>query len=92
MPKTILTLRDPGNPNMPGEVKEFEHVGAVMGSQGGPLLTFFNDDPQNEDGSGGPRPFFAIASSLVYSIDTPEHNRPPLEAKPSLVIPRGRIQ
>ncbi len=78
MARTIVTLKDPNNGALPGEQKVFENVGAVMGGQQNALLTFFNEDPVNEhDGSGGPKPFFSIASNLVYSVETPENNRPP---------------
>lgn len=90
MPKTIVTLRNPENPNLPGEVREFNHVGAIMGGQTNALLTFHNEDPIQEDRHGnqfgGPKPFFAIASSLVYSVETPEFNREPKEAV-NLVVP-----
>lgn len=91
MPKTILTLRDTENPNAPGEVREFDYVGAVMGGGQNSLLTFFNDDPVNADGqTGGPKPFYSVSASLVYSVETPDHNRPPIEAVPPLYLP-GRM-
>jgi hypothetical protein len=93
LPVTKLILRDPVNPNLPGEVREFEHVGAIMGGQNSALLTFFNEDPSSDDGSSGPKPFYAVAASLVYAVETPEFNRAPEEPTRILAVPPGaRIQ
>lgn len=94
MAKTILTLRSTTDPTLPGEVQEFDYVGAVMGGGKEGFITIFNDDPVNfaPDGQpvGGPKPFLMIAADRVYSITTPENNRPPLEQeKPvRLVVPQ----
>jgi hypothetical protein len=87
--KTILTLRDPGNPNLPGETKEFDYVGGIMGGGNNPLLTFFNEDV-GSDGDPNPKPFYAIATDRVYSVETPEYHRP--AQKPvDLVVPTRRM-
>lgn len=85
MPKSIITLRDPNNRNLPGEVIELEHVGAVMGGQQNGLLTIFNEDQDDV----GPKPFRAIATDLVYSVYTPEFDRAPapVEKAPHLIVP-----
>jgi hypothetical protein len=88
VPKTILTLRDPQNPNQPGEVREFEHVGAIMGGGNNALLTFLNEDIES-DGTPNPKPFLAISTNLVYSVETPAFNRAP-ERDAGLVLP-GRM-
>lgn len=99
MPKTVVTLRNPENPALPGEARTFDHVGAIQGGGQNSMMTFFNSDEgvELEDGRmyGGPKAFFAIASDRVYSIETPEYDRPSEKAEPpvSLHLPsrmRGR--
>jgi hypothetical protein len=89
LPKATLVLRNAENRNLPGETFEFEHVGAIMGGGNNALLTFFNEDPTDEEAGTGPKPFLAIATDLVYKVETPEFNRAPVAPTPkvNLVVP-----